>query len=96
MSICSMPSGARGINDGIIHSRRAGDGARFAHALDTDRVVRRGRHRMPQLEHWEHIGARHRIIQQRAGQQLPLLIVDAPFAECLPDSLHDAAMDLPG
>ena len=49
-----------------------------------------------QFEAAEIVGPRHRVILERAGQQLPALrVVDQVFHQHLAEPLDDAAMDLP-
>src|ERR1700730_540895 len=48
------------------------------------------------MQSWDIVSARHAIIHEGPGQKLAgCLIVNAVFAECLADTLHESAMDLP-
>ena len=93
-----MRSGAawNGIGDGV-HDRgdRCG-GARFARTLHAERVGRR-RHRMDGvLERGHVVGARHRVIHERAGDQLPARAVEhRVLHHRLAQALGDGAVGLP-
>ena len=47
------------------------------------------------LERRIFVGARHVIVHEGAGEDLPRFVHDYSLAENLCDSLHDAAMQLP-
>src|SRR5579884_3163742 len=72
----------------------AGDRARLADTLGAERIDRRRRDRIGDLETREHFRARHRVVHQAAAQELAALIVNNLLAQRLPNSLGQAAMDL--
>ncbi len=78
-----------------VHQRgqRAGDAA-LAGAFDAQRILRR-RHRMKFRCHRRHaVGPRHRIVHERAGEELAVVAILAMLHEDLAQALAYAAMDL--
>src|SRR5262249_33532567 len=76
--------------------RCTNNGSRLTNTFDTDWMMRRGRYRMVKFNLREHIGARHTVVQHRASEQLPILVINDAFTECLPNALDDATVNLPG
>src|SRR5262245_6636678 len=73
--------------------QRAGDAA-LARALHAERILRR-RHRVKLGdERRQAVGARHRVIHERAGEKLPVIAVLAVLHEHLAEPLADAALHL--
>ena len=67
----------------------------FAGRADPERVGRGRNFAELGREKRQPVGARQRVIQQRAGQQLTgVAIVDAILAQCLAEPVGNAAMDL--
>ena len=90
-----MPELGDRVDDGIDQRRRRADRAGLAGALDAERVGAARHDIVRELDPRQRIGARHGIIGQVAGQQLPALrVVDRAFEHRLPDPLRDPAMHL--
>ncbi len=68
--------------------------ARFAAALDAERIRRTFGHGRTDLERRQVVGARHGVVHVRAGQQLSLVVIDRVFEQRLSDALRDAAVHL--
>src|SRR5258708_19883623 len=80
---------------GVDEAWRRRDRPVFADAFYADRVGGRGRLLKQRSYVWHMFGARHRIVEQRAGHQLPAIgIVADIFVERLRDALHHAPMNL--
>jgi hypothetical protein len=63
------------------------DGAAFADALHTERVGGRGRLLEVRPDRRQHVGARYRVVEKRAGHQLPgLAVIVHPLVERLADA----------
>ena len=75
-------------------ARRRAERAGLADALGAERVHRRRRHRAVQLEAREVDRARHRVVHERSGQQLAVVVVDGLLDHRLADALRQAAVDL--
>src|SRR5436190_2180137 len=85
------------VDDGVGDRRRSADRAGLAAAFDSERVVGAQRHMRRQREIRQIVGARHRVIVVRAGQQLTgFLVVDAAFEDGLANPLRQPAMHLAG
>src|SRR5207249_4202810 len=79
----------------IDHDAERGGRAALAGRADAQ-GVRRGRY-LGEFggEERHRVGARHRVVHERPGQQLAAVaVIDDLFAHCLADTLDDAAMDL--
>ena len=74
--------------------RRRGDRARFAAALDAERIGRTERLDRLDLERRQVVGARHAIVHEARRQQLAVAVVMRAFEQRLADALGDAAMHL--
>lgn len=83
------------VRDRIRDGGRRCNSATFANALDAQRIERRREFLMEQLHSRAVARARQRIIHQRSGQQLALLIVDELFEQGATQALDRAADDLP-
>ena len=75
-------------------ARRRSERAGFADALRAERIARRRRHGRRQLEAREIGGPRHRVVHERSGHQLAVVVVDRFFDHRLADALRQAAVDL--
>ncbi len=84
-----------GVGDGVHQRGYRGGGAAFACALDSERIGR-GRHVVQRvLERRYVVGARHRIVHERAGHELPARGVEHRILHhCLAEPLHDRAVGL--
>ena len=88
MSIWSMPSGAQRIDDRVHDRLRRGDAAGLARALDAERIGRRRQLDEGDVEGRQVVGARQRVIHQRAAQQLARVrVVDGVLEQRLADAL---------
>ena len=68
---------AERVGQRVDEGRRRADRAGLAAALDAQRVVGAGRDRVAELDVGDVVGARHRVVHVRAGQQLARLgVVD--------------------
>ena len=79
-----------------VHDRRdRAGGAGFAHALHAERIGGRG-HVVVRLGDRRHVvGARHRVVHERAGDELPVaLVIDGVLHQRLPDALREPADQL--
>src|SRR5207245_901098 len=84
------------VDHGVGDAGDRADGPGLAHALDAERVARRRDRLVEQLHLPEHVRARHGVVHERAGEQLPARgLVDAVLDERLADTLQDAAVQLP-
>src|SRR6266404_6066799 len=91
------PEWRKRIEHGVHHTWWCCDRAAFANTFDADRVGGGGRLLKQRSYAGDMFGARHSIVEQRAGHQLTGIgIVADFFIERLRDTLHDAAMNLPG
>ena len=89
------PSGFSASTTALTIAGRRADRAGLAAALHAERVVRAQRHVRSRRRRTAVVGARHRVVLVRAGQQLAgLLVVDAALEQRLADALGEAAMDL--
>ena len=95
MSMCVTPNSAQRVDRRVDDARRRAERAGLAHALGAEWVHRRRRHRRVELEAREVGGARQRVVHERAGQQLPVLVVDGLLDHRLADALRQPAVDLP-
>ena len=84
------------VDDGIDHRRRRGDRPGLAAALDAERIVP-ARHLDGGDVHRRHVGGvRHRVVHERAGEQLPAVVVDGMLHQRLAEALNDAPVHLTG
>ena len=92
--IVSTPNGASASSTALytVHGRR--DRAGFADAFTPSGWCGDGVTVESTSMSRQHVGARHRVVEQRAGDSCPLLVVDRFFPERLADALHDAAVHL--
>ena len=83
------------VDERVGNRRQRADIAGFAGTLDPERVGL-GRHRVAfAVDRREGVGARHRVIHERAGQELPRGRIKADvFQQHLAHTLRDAAADL--
>ena len=88
------PSGNR-VRDRVHDRRDRAGGAGFADALHAERIGGR-RHVVARLGDRRHVGrARHRVVHERAGDELPVaVVVDGVLHQRLPDALREAADEL--
>lgn len=86
--------GRERIDDGADDRRRRADGPGFADAFDAQGVDIGRRLRAIEFKARNHMRARHGVIHQASGDQLPLLVVNDLFVKRLPDRLRDAALNL--
>ena len=86
---------AQRIHDGIGQRRQRTGAAGFAHALGAQRI-QFGRYRVVEhLEACHHAGARHGVIHEAAGEQLPgFPVINSVFAEDLAGALGQPALHL--
>ncbi len=70
------------------------DDAALAHALDAEGVDRGGEVHVDDLERRHLVGARQGIVHQRAGEELPRVVVDQRLAQRAAEALGDAAVEL--
>src|SRR5262249_57783164 len=68
--------------------------ARFAAAVDAERIARTLGYGRVDLEHRQVVRARHAVVHQRAGHELAVLVVDGGLAQRLADSLGNPAVHL--
>ena len=80
--------------DRVGDGRGRGDRSGFARAFDTHRIDRRRRDGPVELVDRHHVRLGNRVVAQRAGQQLAVVVVDRAFVERLGHALGDAAVDL--
>ena len=86
---------AQCIGHRVHHGGRRGDGAGLAAALHAERVGEARYHGEVPGEERQIVGARQRVVHERAGQQLPArLVVDRVLGERLADPLRDGAVAL--
>ena len=71
-----------------------GERAALARALDAERIERRGRDHVVDLERGHVVGARQRVVHQRAGEELTGGVVDHLLEESVADAVRHAAVDL--
>ena len=90
-----MPSGRERVKDGADHRRRRAGGAGFARALDAERIGRRRHFGQFRDELGKILGARHGVVLETAGDELPVGIEHDQFHQRLADALGDAAVNLP-
>ncbi len=82
------------VDDRVLHRGRGADRAGLADALGAERVVARGRLHLDQLEA-RHLGRRQeRVVGERRGQRVAVLVVDDLLEERLGGALRDAAVPL--
>ena len=94
MSRCFTPEPTQRVDRRRDDARRRAERAGLADALGAERVHRRRRHGGVQLEARKIDGARHRVVHERAGHQLAVLVVDGLLDHRLADALGQAAVDL--
>ena len=84
-----------GIRDRVHDRRDRAGGAGLAHALHAERIGGR-RHVVARVRDRRHVrGARHRVVHERAGDELPVaLVVDGGLHQRLPDPLREPADQL--
>ena len=85
------PSGARASRMAFITAGVRGDGAALAHTFGAERVGRARDRAEVDRERRQGIGARNGVIEQAAGQQLAVTVVDDLFEQRLARALGDAA-----
>src|SRR6516165_5352087 len=84
------------IDDRVDDGSRCPDRAKLAAAFHTKRIMCARRAERFGMHHRDIVSARHTIIHEGPRQQLAgYVIIDAGFAECLADTLHESAVDLP-
>src|SRR6185503_14032771 len=81
--------------DRIGNGRRRRDGAALAQAFDAQRVARRWELEMYRLDQREIVRLGHRVVHQRARQELARLVINHLLEEGAADTLRDAAVHLP-
>jgi len=92
MSRCAAPG--TGVGDRVHDGGERPGGAGFADALDAERVGG-GRHALLGGHERRNVGgARHRVIHERAGDELAGAVIDEMLQQDLTDALHDRAMHL--
>src|SRR5207249_7284483 len=82
------------IVDRLGDERRHGDGAGFPYPLDTERVERRRRLDVADLDLGDLERGRHQEVHERRGERLAGVVVDDALVERAADALRDAAADL--
>ena len=75
------------------HARRA-DRAAFRRALDAERVERRGRFHVMDIDARHDVGGRQQIIRESPGQRLAGLVEPHQLEQGRADAMDDAAADL--
>src|SRR2546428_2764746 len=81
--------------DGVGDGWRTRDGAAFAHALDPELVDHRAMLDQLHFDRRQVVGARDRVIHERAGQELASVIVDHGLHQPSTDTLGGAPVELP-
>ena len=94
MSRWRMPSGLSASMTALATAAVLAIAPGLADALDAERVDRRRRDRLVELEVREARGPRQRVVEHRARQELALVAVDRALPERLADALGDAAVEL--
>ena len=89
-----MPSGASASMTAFATAAVEAIAPGLADALDPERVDRRRRDRLVELEDRQPRGPRQRVVEHRARQELAVVAVDGPLPERLADALDDAAVEL--
>src|SRR5580765_8775579 len=87
--------GRQRVDGGIDHGGRDADAPGLPHALGAERVERRGRARLHDLNVRHLVGARDRIVHERASEELAVLVVDDLLHQHLAKTLREAAVELP-
>src|SRR5262249_6609331 len=86
---------AQRVDDGVRDRRGAGDRAGLTHPLYADRVDRRRRDRLVELDLREVRRPWQRVVEHGARQELALVVVDRALPQRLADALGDATVELP-
>src|SRR5262249_39056794 len=86
--------GRQRIIDGLGDEGRHGNRAGLPYPFDTERVQRRGRLDVADLDLWDLQRSRHQEVHERRGERLSGLVVDDALVEGAADTLRDAATDL--
>src|SRR6185436_5549642 len=87
--------GAEVVDGGVDLGGGDGDVAGLAQALGAQRIAGRRDVHLLDGEGGDVLGARHRVVHQRAGQQLAVAVVDDGLHERLAQALGQAAVQLP-
>ena len=83
------------IDDSVDHRRRRADRAGLARTLHPERVAGAGNVEETAVERRHVVGARQRVVHERAGKQLPRLrVVEPEFEQRLANALHRSAVHL--
>src|SRR5712691_7771639 len=77
------------VEDGVGDGRRGADGGRLADALHAERRPWRGRARVVVLERRQVFALRQRVLHQRRGEELAVLVEGGALPERLPDTLSE-------
>src|SRR6202453_2600379 len=85
---------AERIGEGVDDRRWRSDRARFATALDAERIGRANRLDRVDLERGQVVGARHAIVHEARRQELAVIVVMRAFEQRLAHALSDAAVHL--
>src|SRR3989337_1960995 len=88
------PERGQRVDGGVDDGGRDADAAGLAHALGPERVARRGRAGLLDQDVRHLVGARNRVVHERAGQELAVTVVDHRLEERLPQPLGEAAVKL--
>src|SRR6185437_5462262 len=85
---------AKCVGNGVDNGRRSRDRARFAAALDAERIGWTDRLDRLDLVRGQVVGARHAIVHEARRQELAVAVIVRAFEERLTDALGDAAVHL--
>src|SRR5262247_4534038 len=88
------PEGPERVHHRVDDGRRGADGGGLTDAFRPQRIEGRRGYRLVRHEERQVLGARNRVVHERAGHQLALWIVDDLLEERLGDALGDAAVHL--
>src|SRR3990170_4678191 len=80
------PERGQRVDGGVDDGGRDADAAGLAHALGPERVARRGRAGLLDQDVRHLVGARNRVVHERAGQELAVTVVDHRLEERLPQT----------
>ena len=94
MSRCTTPYGRERVDDRVPHGGGRAGRARLADALRAERVPRRGRDRVRDLERRELGRARNRVVDEARGERVAAVVVDDLLEQRLRGALGDAAVHL--
>ena len=86
---------AERVGERVDHRGRRSDRARFAATLEAERIGRARRGDGRDIVRRQIVGARHGVVHEARGDELPVRVVSRAFQQRLTDALRDSAMHLP-